>query len=191
MAAESCTLHYAKNDGTVGSILLYPNAQFCPEPRLNLGTYYGEQYAALGDVNSPDATPLRVFRESDGKTYAVLTRYTEPIPTGSFTTSTVPFTFTVPYGITVLKVVNSSMNSNNIVYIGVTPGKQYTLKMVYGSRVPSDISPTFTLFAFGTYDQKMTFIRDKVWFHSYFFENNLTISYSPEINKQTPTVKDY
>lgn len=90
------------------------------------------------------------------------------VPTGSVhvTNNT---TFTVPAGV---KVIYVRMNNSN--YVGVTPNSRHTLTWYYGSR---------TLLRC---DHK------KDWgTNNHPSKRDATISWSPEINKQTPTITDY
>ena len=119
---------------------------------------------------------------------------TVSIPTGSIDIQEdeTPLNFTVPTGITVLKVelwVGSNSNSK-IAYVGVTPGSVHTIMLQHGNsqlpviphavvctthRHPNN-NPITVYVVIGIQDyQPMT----------------ARISWSPEINTHTPTVTDY
>lgn len=175
-------LNYRTISGKSGFITLYMDSvienQNIPEPRMPcnvLGKFL--HYAALGDVNDPEATPLRVHRNSDGKTYAVLKQYTPPVPTGKFELWGDNMTITIPNGVTVLQVNNWNR------YIGVTPNKTYNLDCTLGEEeYNGDILETYEYYNRAS---------RKGWVGGYDSETPFLLKYSPEINKQTPTVKDY
>ena len=107
------------------------------------------------------------------------------IPTGSVKIERLgdAIDFTVPVGIRVLKVEYYRSNPK---YVGVTPGSVHKLK-ANRSRVPSTHQHLHH-----THLRCMT--HDKEWYRTTGGAGNYVsfrISWSPEINKQTPTVKDY
>ena len=89
--------------------------------------------------------------------------------------------FTVPNRITVV-MVSSSITSDAKRYMGVTPGKTY--KLTVTAKHP-DYPP----------DPGVLLIRlahdNIVWYYASEDSTNFIISWSPEINKQTPTIIDY
>lgn len=72
MSVLSKKLHVMKTGGADVAISLYTTTGECAEPNLKLQVDGTAAYAKLGDVSDSNATPLRVYRNSDSKTYAVL-----------------------------------------------------------------------------------------------------------------------
>ena len=106
------------------------------------------------------------------------------VPTGTYAPEVgleVPFTFTVPDKITVVEV--SDKRTDNKRYIGVTPGKAYEL--IINAKPPGvDPQPNQLLMMLtNNHNYKVWDLMPP--------NNNFIISWSPEINKQTPTIKDY
>lgn len=187
-------IFHVKKEGTQYDAHAYTTEDECPNPNLKIKTKDGTQaYVKLTDNGSGDV-PLRVKPKSSGTTYQVKT---VAIPTGSVTiphTSlggqsfmktnanayeklislvTNYVTFTVPSGITVVQLTGES----DTVYVGVTPKKTYSV-------------------AYADWTKQRNMMR--YHFYSTFSKTPCewgykctTISWSPEINKQTPTVTDY
>ena len=113
------------------------------------------------------------------------------IPTGSIevTYKGSEITFTVPVGIHVLKVELTVYTRSKPTYVGVTPGTIHKLK-VTRSRIHSTHQLIWTAHIGCTTHKKNYYIRRRP---SNVSVNNsrFTISWSPEINKQTPTTTDY
>ena len=66
-------LHILKNGATEEeTVTLYSTEEECTEPNLKLKIDGAMAYAKLGDVTDAEASALRVYRNSDGVTYAVL-----------------------------------------------------------------------------------------------------------------------
>lgn len=110
------------------------------------------------------------------------------IPTGSIEVSYKggAINFTVPAGIHVLKVVFA--HNTKPTYVGVTPGTIHKLK-VTRSRIPSTHQFIHTAHIVCTTHTKKYYSK-RPWNVSQ-DRSRFTISWSPEINKETPTVKDY
>lgn len=111
------------------------------------------------------------------------------IPTGSIEVSYKggAINFTVPAGIHVLKVVFAY--NTKPTYVGVTPGTIHKLKV---TRV--HINSTHQAFIYTTYIVCRTHTKKYYSKHLWNVSQDrarFTISWSPEINKETPTVKDY
>lgn len=66
-------LHILK-DGAAGeeTVTLYSTSDECAEPNLKFEIDGALAYAKLGDVTDANATSLRIYRDSDSATYAVL-----------------------------------------------------------------------------------------------------------------------
>lgn len=93
---------------------------------------------------------------------------TVSVPTGSVYVDR-NTTFTVPAGV---KVIYVNMDNSN--YVGVTPNSGHTLTWYYGSRTILKCN------------------HNKEWGkNNHPSKRKATISWSPEINKQTPTITDY
>ena len=98
---------------------------------------------------------------------------------GSSSSSATTVTITVPQGVTVLRFIDT--------YIGVTPGKTYTVSK-YITQQPWGVGV-------------LSSASSKYWWLRYVPTQDLAIQvasnlvlqffYSPEINQQTPTVTDY
>lgn len=65
-------LHVMKTGGSDEAISLYTTTGECAEPNLKLQVDGTTVYAKLGATTESNATSLRVYRNSDSKTYAVL-----------------------------------------------------------------------------------------------------------------------
>ena len=110
---------------------------------------------------------------------------TASVPTGEHRVTTKWVSddqFTVPNRITVVMVSsNSTSDAKRYIYIGVTPGKTY--KLIVTAK-PPDYPP----------DPGVLLIRlahdNTVWYYASEDSTNFIISWSPEINKQTPTIID-
>lgn len=170
-------IFHVKKDGTQYDAHAYTTEEECPSPNLKIKTKDGTQaYVKLTDNGSGDV-PLRVKPKSSGTTYQVKT---EAIPTGSVTNSwhTYITTFTVPNMIKVIKIKENK--SGNTAYIGVTPTKSYGLLCIVNN---GENGNSYYLLSWpSAYIWVRT--RDSGAF-------SYTISWSSEINKQTPTVTDY
>lgn len=112
------------------------------------------------------------------------------IPTGSIevTYKGGPIDFTVPVGIHVLKVELTDNTRLKPTYVGVTPGTIHKLE-VTRSRIPSTHQLVHTAHI-GCTTHTKNYYRKRPW-NVNLNNSRFTISWSPEINKQTPSVKDY
>lgn len=161
-------IFHVKKDGVQYDAHAYTTLDECPEPNLKL-TYKGQQaYVKLEDKGSGDV-PCYVKTKA-GDTYQVRK---EAIPTGSkyikHGYNNTEGVFTVPNGIKVIKVSNNATD-----YVGVTPKSKHDLYFVRS----------------GFNGRKLQCITDSIWWATS-LGNEVTLSWSPEINKQTPTVTDY
>ena len=113
------------------------------------------------------------------------------IPTGSIEVKYKDgeINFTVPVGIHVIKTDYEQCNSSSsIKYVGVTPGTIHRLKVTRG-RIHSTHQYIFIGHLICTAHKT-----SKKWGKDIWNTQNdarYLISWSPEINKETPTVKDY
>ena len=109
---------------------------------------------------------------------------TASVPTGEHRVTTKWVSddqFTVPNRITVV-MVSSNITSDVKRYIGVTPGKTYKLTVTAKSpNYPPDPGVLLIRLAHD----------NTVWHYASEDSTNFIISWSPEINKQTPITIDY
>lgn len=175
-------LHILKSGGTEETCNIYTTPEEVGgSPYLALEVDGTKGYVKLGSTTDANATHLRV--EKNGTTYAAWKQAVTPVPTGSYTVEKPAdenFIFTVPDKITVLQV-SSKLNGDKS-YIGVTPSKAYelvvTIKPPMQDPYPNIIGIRLSH-------------NSTVWHIAPANNNTFIISWSPEINKQTPTIKDY
>lgn len=164
-------IFHVKKDGIQYDAHAYTTLDECPEPNLKL-TYKGQQaYVKLEAKGSGDV-PCYVKPKSRNTVYQVKK---QAVPTGSKEiTYKAQTNFTVPAGIKVIRV--EATHSYSTVYVGVTPNTTFTLGWKrYNLNDPR------ALYNISSY---------VIWQKGY--ENkNAILSWSPEINKQTPTITDY
>ena len=198
-------IFHVKKNGTQYDAHAYTTLDECPYPNLKIKTKSGTQAYVKLTTNGQGDVPLRVKPKSESTTYQV---QSTSMSTGSATVPALSaiqwmvtysnvdywdstnslFALTIPLGIKVVAV-------NNTKYVGVTPGKTYYLESggfrvvvggASGLRLCSvHASGSFTV-------NKSTYSRKGVqWAAIRGASSSMTISWSPEINKQTPTVTDY
>lgn len=172
-------IFHVKKDGTQYDAHAYTTEDECPSPNLKIKTKDGTQaYVKLTDNGSGDV-PLRVKPKSSGTTYQVKS---EAIPTGSVILyySEYGGAITIPAGVNV--VYNGNTSKLFPSYIGVTPGKTYTLvfKRESGNKSLYNYSSNATWY-----------YRVRLGSSGSISSTDVKLSWSPEINKQTPTVTDY
>lgn len=165
-------------DGKQYDAHAYTTTDECPEPNLKIKFKGSPAYIKLEAKGSGDV-PCYV-KKSDGNTYQVKK---EAIPTGSVLVSN-HMTFTVPSGITVLRI-NSPAKSESWgddvgTFIGVTPNSKHILiwKVTYGENVDS-------------YQVRCYSHKNKQWSVNYDYGRDAKISWSPEINKHSVDISDY
>lgn len=112
-------LHVMKTGGSDEAISLYTTTGECAEPNLKLQVDGTTVYAKLGATTESNATSLRVYRNSDTKTYAVLKEadsalWTFNMVAGSYTDDNSTYT-----GYDSLKPIGS-MNPASFTYNGTT-----------------------------------------------------------------------
>lgn len=172
-------IFHVKKSGTQYDAHAYTTTDECPEPNLKIKFNGSTAYIKLEAKGSGDV-PCYV-KKSDGGVYQV---HKEAISTG-----TVLFTggkFTVPMGITVLKINYEDDDSQ---YIGVTPGSTHTLA-IDTAEGNEDIQYEVEVYC---NDHRAD------WFHivwdaePYLGEPDASvyISWSPEINKHVTNRNDY
>ena len=182
-------IFHVKKDGVQYDAHAYTTLDECHEPNLKL-TYKGQQaYVKLTDKGSGDV-PCYVKPKSGSTVYQVKKQY-ESVPTGSLHCDGNNNTFTVPSGISVLKICISDYY-NEECYVGVTPGKTYT--QLYGTEESWDEGNVMHAYVTrGDYP-------NHVFWGTFGYEGSepmgssdreFTIYWSPEINKMKPAYTDY
>lgn len=163
-------IFHVKKDGVQYDAHAYTTLDECPEPNLKL-TYKGQQGYVKLEAKGEGDVPCYV-KPKAGDTYQVRK---EAIPTGSkyikHDYNNTEGDFTVPNGIKVIKV---AVSGNATDYVGVTPKSTHDLYFV----------------RYGFSGRKLQCITDSIWWATS-LGDAVTLSWSPEINKKTPTIKDY
>lgn len=168
-------------------------------PYLALEVNGQKGYVKLGSTTDANATHLRV--EKNGTTYAAWKEATVDVPTGSISVGDGDM-FTVPSGVKVIKVFWNDLqyddtSNSPYTYVGVTPGKTYELQcytfVVWPNGDASNIE-TDGIYLGTIYNTKL-----ETWFQTTPGDDirdtedrsGFELSWSPEINKMTPTYTDY
>ena len=173
-------IFHVKKDGVQYDAHTYTTLDECPEPNLKL-TYKGQQAYVKLEAKGEGDVPCYVKTKA-GNTYQVKK---EAIPQGSITKIStdirLDFAFTVPTQIHVLHAhisYNANPSTSKDIYVGVTPNKTYSLY----------IQSAFII----TIGHRLSDSSVKIWYQAGGKKPvTLTISWSSEINKQTPEVEDY
>lgn len=171
-------IFHVKKAGVQYDAHAYTTADECPEPNLKL-TYKGQQGYVKLEAKGEGDVPCYVKTKA-GNTYQVKK---EAIPTGSVLVSN-HMTFTVPSGITVLRI-NSPAESESWgddvgTYIGVTPNSNHILmwKVTYGENTDS-----YHVICYSHKNKQWSVNRD--------YGRDAKISWSPKINKHAVHTTDY
>ena len=176
-------IFHVKNGGKQYDAHAYTTTDECPEPNLKINFKGTAAYVKLEAKGSGDV-PCYV-KKKDGGVYQV--KKEAVAPTGS-TYISVAGSFTVPSGITVLEIEYDPNTAENE-YVGVTPGS--THKITINSEEGTDSSPYFV----GAYcDTHSEYWGTFEWNDEPYLgvpDTTVIIRWSPEINKKTPTRKDY
>lgn len=165
-------IFHVKKDGVQYDAHAYSTTDECPEPNLKIKFNGSPAYIKLEAKGSGDV-PCYVKKSDEG----VFQVRKEAISIGSMTVQyETNVTFTVPTGIKVIKVEYHLTLGNQIAttYIGVTPGATHSLIWVQGQFKLKKLQCA-------THSIDWTVVTLK----------NVELSWSPEINKQTPTITDY
>lgn len=175
---------YSKIEGRVDTCNIYTTPEEVGgSPYLALEVDGQKGYVKLGSTTDANATHLRV--KKNGTTYAAWKQAEDIAPTGTYIVEKAPdekFTFTVPNKITVVEVSDKLTKDKR--YIGVTPNKAYGL-IIKVKPPGQDPNPNQVLRILGNYNSS------NVWDIIQPNNNSFIISWSPEINNMTPTIKDY
>ena len=171
-------IFHVKKAGVQYDAHAYTTTDECPEPNLKI-KFKGQQvYVKLNAKGSGDV-PCYV-KKRDGSVFQV--RAEAVVPTGQVRLyENTSITFIIPSLVKVLEIVSTgyadgSGNQIGAVYVGVTPGTQHVFEHTYNSHTSRQIkcnTHSKYLAAFSKY-------------RAYIY-----IRWSPEINKQTPTITDY
>lgn len=170
-------IFHVKKNGTQYDAHAYTTLEECPYPNLKIEFKGTAAYIKLKDKGSGDV-PCYVKTKA-GSTYQVKK---EAVPTGKRTV-TGNITFTVPAGVKVIRVVSpyeDHYGASSLQYIGVTPNSVHKLEwtVTYGNTIDA-------------YQLLCTSHSKKRWTINHDYGKHASLSWSPEINKRTPTVTDY
>lgn len=171
-------IFHVKKDGVQYDAHAYTTLDECPEPNLKL-MYKGQQAYVKLDAKGEGDVPCYVKTKA-GNTYQVKK---EAVPTGSVIVSN-HMTFTVPSGITVLRI-NSPAESESWgddvgTFIGVTPNSSHILMWKVTHRMNTDL-----------YQVLCSSHGNKQWSINDDYGRDAKISWSPTINKRATDVNDY
>lgn len=172
-------IFHVKKAGVQYDAHAYTTTDECPEPNLKVNFKGTAAYVKLEAKGSGDV-PCYV-KKRDGSVYQVRA--------GAIPTGTVLFKggkFTVPMGITVLKINYEDDDSQ---YVGVTPGSTHTLKI---GTTEGNEEMRYEVEVYCNNHRAIWF--DTWWWDAPYLgapDAYVYISWSPEINKQTPNVTDY
>lgn len=200
MSTLTKKLHILKSGDTEETCNIYTTPEEVGgSPYLALEVDGQKGYVKLGSTTDANATHLRV--EKNGTTYAAWKQATVNVPTGNTPVGNGDM-FTVPPGVEVIKVFWSKFEydetSNSMyTYVGVTPGKTYELQcytfIVWPEGDPGREESD------GIYLGSISGTKVKTWFQRTPADEiqdtqdlrGFELSWSPEINKMTPTYTDY
>ena len=184
MAELTKKLHYQKTGSTdIEDITLYDSTEDCEEPYLSLQVDGANVYAKLGDSSDDNATALKVYKNSDKTTYSVLKENITLL--GSITYDLMndmddkgicKYTFTVPRGISIIKIES---NDSRYEYAALKTENSYIFTFYFEGKGEYLLKIT---------DENGNRISDSN-FDADIFDYAI-LSWSPEINQQTPTIKD-
>lgn len=176
-------LHILKSGGTEETCNIYTTPEEVGgSPYLALEVDGQKGYVKLGSTTDANATHLRV--EKSGTTYAAWKQAETPVPTGSVRLYRGTKTFTVPKGVTVINAVANNEVDGAEWYIGVTPMSTHLLKVASYTEEDPELGEIEILYL-------NCYTHDALEWDSVGDANYFTLSWSPEINKQTPDVADY
>jgi hypothetical protein len=170
-------IFHVKKAGVQYDAHAYTTTDECPEPNLKIKFKGSPAYIKLEAKGSGDV-PCYV-KKRDGGVFQV--KKEAGTPTGH-TIIDVAGTFTVPSGIHVIELYGDF----NTIYLGVTPNTTHSIyiDIIQQGHVRFDIQV-------GCTSHNKVYINDDFFSEEEEPSSNIRISWSPEINKITPTVTDY
>lgn len=124
-------LCYQKENGETGQCDVYDDQNECPDPRTYITVDGRDGYVKLGEINDPQATPLRCYVAKYGRDYAVLKSSEMRFPplVGEIDQPEQLHSWTCPAGVTRIEVDGN----RNIPYaVDVVPGREYKFQVSYG-----------------------------------------------------------
>ena len=171
-------IFHVKKSGTQYDAHAYTTTDECPEPNLKINFKGTAAYIKL-EAKGSGAVPCYV-KKRDGEVFQV--KKEAGTPTGH-TIIEGAGTFTVPSGIHVIELYGDF----NTIYVGVTPNTTHHIyiDITQQGHVHYEISVGCT--SHNRVYESDTFISDVGEEPS----ENIRISWSPKINKLSPTVTDY
>lgn len=190
-------LHILNSGGTEETCNIYTTPEEVGgSPYLALEVDGQKGYVKVGSLTDANATNLRVTKHYT--TYAALKQV---VPTGSVSVGEGDM-FSVPPGVEVIKVLwndyeYDDTSDTTYTYVGVTPGKKYELQcytfIIWPEGDPGNETSD------GLYLGSISGTKLKTWFQrtpDYEIQDTqdlrgFKLSWSPEINKMTPTYTDY
>lgn len=171
-------IFHVKKDGTQYDAHAYTTTDECPYPNIKINFKGQQGYVKLEDKGSGDV-PCYVKPKSEDKIYQV--KKEAGTPTGH-TIIEGAGTFTVPSGIHVIELYGDF----DTIYLGVTPNTTHSIyidliqhvhwKIQVGCTSHNRVYKTDTFYSDDGIEEP---------------SENIRISWSPEINKISPTVTDY
>lgn len=174
-------IFHVKKAGVQYDAHAYTTTNECPEPNLKIKFRGTQAYIKL-EARGRGDVPCYV-KKRDGGVFQVIK---SAVPNGAISVGMGTVNFTVPSGITVVMItgIKEGKPVGDKSYIGVTPGKTYTLTAYIK---PPDIPPL---------PPPISFLKNvnssAVWIGLVdIIVNNFTISWSHEINKHAVNVNDY
>lgn len=173
-------IFHVKKSGTQYDAHAYTTTDECPEPNLKIKFNGSAAYIKLEAKGSGDV-PCYVKPKSEDKIYQV--KKEAGTPTGH-TIIEGAGTFTVPSGIHVIELYGDF----DTIYLGVTPNTTHSIYIDLTQQ-----GPVHWEIQVGCTSHNRVYKTDTFYSDDEIEEpsENIRISWSPEINKISPTVTDY
>lgn len=169
-------IFHVKKDGVQYDAHAYTTLDECPEPNLKL-TYKGQQAYVKLEAKGDGDVPCYVKTKA-GSVYQVKV---EAVPAGTVHVALNggSLDFTVPTGVNVIKVYEDTLGEFTM-YVGVTPGTTHRIRYVQARE--DSIVKLRCLTHHSEWND---------WYPDDGYPDIIHISWSPEINKQTPDITEY